>query len=178
MKFLSTIVILISFINFGYAFETIEKNLDVFELEVADFEEIEDIEDLDYLDPQGSHHSSCKNINMTKEQKYSIMRSMINLKKSGIDHKAEMKKGKIDYMVSLFNPSSKRETSYAIGNRALNHATAMKKEAFEFIHKTLFVTLQPDQRKNLVKCLMKKKKAKRAHKRNGRRGEYNVVVEE
>ena len=50
-------------ISFGYAFETIEKSMDVFELEIVDFEEIENIEDLDYLDPKGSHHSSCKNIN-------------------------------------------------------------------------------------------------------------------
>jgi len=178
MKVLSFIFIFISLINFGHAFETIEKSMDVFELEIVDFEEIEDLENLDYLDPKGSHHSSCKNINMTKEQKRSIMMNMINLKKSGIDHKAEMKKGKIDYMVSLFNPGSKRETSYAIGNRALNHAIAMKKEAFEFMHKTLFVTLQPDQRKNLVKCLMKMKKAKRANRRNGRHGDHHRVIEE
>ncbi|MDC0255613.1 hypothetical protein OAK75_11995 [Bacteriovoracales bacterium] len=163
MKSLSIIVIFISMISFGYAFETIEKSMNVFELEIVDFEEIGNLEDLDYLD---SHHSSCKNINMTKEQKRSIMMNMINLKKSKIDHKAEMKKGKIDYMVSLFKPGSKRETSYAIGNRALNHASAMKKEAFEFIHKTLFTTLQPDQRKNLVKCLMKMKRAKKANRRH------------
>ena len=103
MKSLSIIVIFISMISFGYAFETIEKSMNVFELEIVDFEEIGNLEDLDYLD---SHHSSCKNINMTKEQKRSIMMNMINLKKSKIDHKAEMKKGKIDYMVSLFKPGS------------------------------------------------------------------------
>ena len=80
--------------------ETIEKSMDVFELEIVDFEEIENLEDLDYLDPKGSHHSSCKNINMTKEQKRSIMMNMINLKKSAIDHKPEMKKGKIDLVIS------------------------------------------------------------------------------
>ena len=175
MKFLSVIALFISLINFGYAFETIEKSVDTFELELVDFEEIEDLDDLDYLEPKGSHHSSCKNINMTKEQKRSIMMSLINLKKRGIDHKAEMKKAKIDYMVSLFNPGSKRETSYAIGTKALNHATAMKKEAFEFIHKTLFTTLQSDQRKNLVKCMMKRKKAKKAHKRSGGHGGHHVV---
>ena len=37
------------------------KNPDVFELEVADFEEIDDIEDLDYLDLKIT--SLCKNIN-------------------------------------------------------------------------------------------------------------------
>ena len=177
MKSLSVIVIFISMISFGYAFETIEKSMDVFELEIVDFEEIENLEDLDYLDPQGSHYSSCKNINMTKEQKRSIMMNMINLKKSAIDHKAEMKKGKIDYMVSLFNPGSKRETSYAIGNRALNHASAIKKEAFEFMHKTLFTTLQPDQRKNLVKCLMKMKRAKKAKRRHHRHEDHYGVIE-
>ena len=39
MKFLSVIVIFISMINFGYAFETIEKSMDLFELEIVDFEE-------------------------------------------------------------------------------------------------------------------------------------------
>ena len=49
MKSLSLIVIFISMISFGYAFETIEKSMDVFELEIVDFEEIENLEDLDYL---------------------------------------------------------------------------------------------------------------------------------
>ena len=44
MKFLSVIVIFISMINFGYAFETIEKSMDLFELEIVDFEEIENLE--------------------------------------------------------------------------------------------------------------------------------------
>jgi hypothetical protein len=177
MKILSVIVIFISFINFGYTFETIEKSIDLFELEIVDFEEIED---LDYLDPKESHHSSCKNINMNQEQKHTIIRSLIRLKKQGIDHKAEVKKAKIDYMVSLFHPGTTRETSYAIGTKALNHSNAMKKEAFEFIHKTLFTTLKPDQRKNLVKCLMKmkRKKSRRAYRRNGRHGDHYEVIEE
>ena len=175
MKNLSFIILFISLINFGYAFETIEKSNDVFELEISDFE---DLNDMDDLDPAVSSHSSCKNINMDPEQKRTIMRSMIELKKTGIDHKAEAKKAKIDYMVSIFNPSSKRETSYAIGNRALNHGIAMKRKAFEFMHKTLFTTLQPDQRKNLVKCMMmKKKKARKANRRNGRHGDHHIVAE-
>jgi len=172
---LSFIFVFISFINFGHAFDTIEKSIDVFELEIIDFEEIED---LDYLDPKGSHHSSCKEINMTQEQKHSIIRSLIGLKKRGIDHKAEVQKAKIDYIVSLFHPGSRKETSHAIGTKALNHTIAMKKEAFEFIHKTLFTTLQPDQRKNLVKCLMKRKKARRAKRRNGRHGDHHGVIKE